>query len=544
MEVKKQEDLGTLQVNIPDSIDLNNLDLVNKEQLGVKDDVQNYGDYSDQFDNDTQNTIKNTDVDFMKILSTLRPVVFNYLNQKKEENPNKKNEEKCLIRPSKSEQDDYAYLIIAELLTKARKLDLDLAYCNKKYYRYNGKFYDQMDPEYLCAFLEMVAIKSGLDTIFAGRRVFLDLLLKQFETTANKNPIKFSDKITLINLQNGTYIVENGKHYFREHRKEDFMTYVLPFNYNKNAKAELFLKYLNDVLPDIESQYILSEFAGYIFAKHLKLAKMLVCIGNGRNGKSLFFKILIAVLGRQNVTSFSLADLCGKEGNARALIENKLLNYTDEMSRKYDQSMFKTLSDNNPINGKMLYKDMKGDITNYARLATSTNLFPEKIEATHGSLERYLFVHFRKQLAKEEIDPLLGDKIIENQEELEGVFLWILEGLTRLLEQNRFTISKESEKLQAEFRETVDYVQLFLKESNYVKSLIPTRSLHDLYREYKIFCENNGFHCSDNSRGLATQFRRLGYTVDRYGKGGHIHVWVEMKCNADEGTVDLLNLII
>lgn len=533
-----------LKVNIPDYIDLNKIEPDTKGQLPMGDETLSPWGYSEQFLNDTQHAIKDNDVDLMKILSTLRPVVSNFLKERKEKkNSNKQEEDEPLI-PSKNAQDDYAYLIIAELLNQAKKLDLDLACCNKKYYRYNGKFYDQMDPEYLCAFLEMVAIKSGLDTIFAGRRVFLDLLLKQFETTANKNPIKFSDKITLINLQNGTYVVENGNHYFREHRKEDFMTYVLPFNFNKNAKAELFLKYLNDVLPDIESQYILSEFAGYIFAKHLKLAKMLVCIGNGRNGKSLFFKILIAVLGRQNVTSFSLADLCGKEGNARALIENKLLNYTDEMSRKYDQSMFKTLSDNNPINGKMLYKDMKGDITNYARLATSTNLFPEKIEATHGSLERYLFVHFRRQLNKEEIDPLLGDKIIENQEELEGVFLWILEGLTRLLEQKRFTISKESEKLQAEFRETVDYVQLFLKESNYVKSSIPTRSLQDLYREYKIFCENNGFHCSDNSRDLATQFRRLGYTVDRYGKGGHIHVWVEMKCNADEGTVDLLNLII
>lgn len=541
MEVKKQEDLGTLQVNIPDNIDLNSLDLVNKEKLAVKDDAQNY---SDQFENDTQNFIKNNDVGFMKILSTLRPVVFNYLNQKKEENPKKKNEENRIVCPSKNEQDDYAYLIIVELLTKARELDLDLAYCNKEYYRYNGKFYDKIDPEYLCAYLEMVALTSGLEATFAGKRAFIDLLLKQFEATAKKNPIQFSDKITLINLQNGTYIVENGKHYFREHRKEDFMTYVLPFNYNKNAKAELFLKYLNDVLPDIESQYILSEFAGYIFAKHLKLAKMLVCIGNGRNGKSLFFKILIAVLGRQNVTSFSLADLCGKEGNARALIENKLLNYTDEMSRKYDQSMFKTLSDNNPINGKMLYKDMKGDITNYARLATSTNLFPEKIEATHGSLERYLFVHFRKQLAKEEIDPLLPDKIIGNQEELEGVFLWILEGLTRLLEQKRFTVSEASEKLQAEFKETVDYVELFLKEYHYGKSSIPTRTLQELYKEYKLFCENNGFCCSQNSRDLSTQLRRLGYTVERYGKGGHIHVWVEMKSKADEGTIDLMNIIV
>jgi putative DNA primase/helicase len=528
-----------LQVSVPKNIDLNN-----KEQLPVVNMTVCNSDYCDYFVNDTQVTIKNNDTDLMKILSAMRPVVLNYLEQKKEEEKakgeKKQDEETMSLVPYKQDQDDYACLIIAELLYQAQKLDLDLAYCNKKYYRYNGKFYDKVEPEYLCAFLEMTALQSGLEPLFVARYKFNDLLLKQFETTAKKNPIQYSETITLINLQNCTYVVENGKHYCREHRKEDFMTYVLPFNYNKDAKATLFFKYLNDVLPDTESQYILAEFAGYIFAKHLKLAKMLVCIGNGRNGKSLFFKILIAVLGRQNVTSFSLADLCGKEGNARALIENKLLNYTDEMPRKYDQSMFKTLSDNNPINGKLLYKDMKGDITNYARLATSTNLFPEKIEATHGSIERYLFVHFRKQLSKEEIDPLLGDKIIGNQEELEGIFLWILDGLDRLLQQKHFTVSEESEKLQAEFKEDADNVTLFLKENNYQPSISKNKTLQELFGDYSKFCDKNGLYAG-NSKQFSRRIKELKYSVVRLGAGGYTHVWIEEKDTLDKNVDDFIS---
>lgn len=63
---------------------------------------------------------------------------------------------------------------------------------------------------------------------------------------------------------------------------------------------------------------------------------------------------MIALFGTENVSNFSFEDLCDKTGNTRVQLENKLLNYTDEMSRKFDQSIFKTLVSNEPITGRFL----------------------------------------------------------------------------------------------------------------------------------------------------------------------------------------------
>lgn len=243
-------------------------------------------------------------------------------------------------------------------------------------------------------------------------------------------------------------------------------------------------------MPDEVSQNVLKDYMGSLFVKSFKLAKILVCIGKGRNGKSLFFFIMTAVLGKQNVTNFTLEELCDKNGNARIQLENKILTYSDEMSRRFDQSIFKTLVAGGPITGKLLYKDMRL-VNNYAKLAVSTNLFPEDIEASYGSLERYLFAYFGETIAKEKRNPNLGDEIISD--ECSGIFNWILEGVERIAKNKRFIESESSKAIYNEFKETVDVVLDFLKSDGYVKSETESIRLVDLFTQYKKFCDLNNF---------------------------------------------------
>lgn len=77
-------------------------------------------------------------------------------------------------------------------------------------------------------------------------------------------------------------------------------------------------------------------------------------------------------------------------------------------------------------------------------------------------MERYLFVHFRRTFSKEEQNPHLGDEIIN--EELSGVFNWVLEGFERLITQNRFTESESSNEVLEQFKASVDTVADFLNQ--------------------------------------------------------------------------------
>jgi putative DNA primase/helicase len=104
-----------------------------------------------------------------------------------------------------------------------------------------------------------------------------------------------SDKV-LINLQNGTLEIDgNGQHELRDFDSADFLKYQLPFDYNPQASAPMFQKFLDKVLPDKSAQNVLAEYCGYVFVKNLKLEKAMILYGQGANGKSVFFDVITAL---------------------------------------------------------------------------------------------------------------------------------------------------------------------------------------------------------------------------------------------------------
>lgn len=124
---------------------------------------------------------------------------------------------------------------------------------------------------------------------------FKDELYKQFLSSSNL-PTPEDKKNVLINLLNGTFEITEHKQELREERKEDFIKYQLPFEFNPSANYPLFDIYLKRVLPDTDCQKVLAEYLGYIFVNNLKLEKALILYGNGVNGKSVFFEIVNAML--------------------------------------------------------------------------------------------------------------------------------------------------------------------------------------------------------------------------------------------------------
>ena len=153
-------------------------------------------------------------------------------------------------------------------------------------YLYNNTYWVKVDDNSIKSFLSNAAIKLGhyspADAMTHG---FTEEVYKQFKASSYIPTPTVDATTILINLQNGTYEITAQGINLREHRKEDFLTYCLPFSFSSEAEAPLFMKYLNRVLPDKSSQLVLQEFIGYIFIKHLKLEKALILYGFGQNGK-------------------------------------------------------------------------------------------------------------------------------------------------------------------------------------------------------------------------------------------------------------------
>ena len=87
-------------------------------------------------------------------------------------------------------------------------------------------------------------------------------------------------------------------------------------------------------------------------------------------------------------------------------------------------------------------------------------------------------------------DPFLAEKLAA---EREGIFLWCLEGLHRLIAQNyRFTISPKAQENVETVRRGSNNVVEFLQSEGYIRFRADYEaSSKSIYEAYKVWCEDN-----------------------------------------------------
>jgi putative DNA primase/helicase len=252
----------------------------------------------------------------------------------------------------------------------------------------------------------------------------------------------------------------------------------------------------------------------------LKLEKALILYGGGRNGKSVCFEIMTALLGPNNVSNYSLQSLTNESGYQRAKLNNKLLNYASEISPKMDSTIFKQLVSGEPVEARLPHKD-PFILEDYAKLVFNTNELPKDTEQTDAFFRRFLIIHFAVTITEAECDPTLATKIIAN--ELPGVFNWVLDGLKRLLLQKNFTYSEAIENMGKTYRMQSDSVQLFLTDEGYQKNPNAEYRLKLLYEEYKMYCNDYGYKaCS--LKTLSDRLKNLDYEMHRKSLGNMVGV--------------------
>lgn len=413
----------------------------------------------------------------------------------------------------------YLVLSVENILSVASKNRWGLCKNNDFIYLYNGAFWIETDSEVFQKFLGEASEQMGVPVFSARFYQFREQLFKQFIATAYLPIPQDNNDTVLINLKNGTFEIspkDTGTNIsLRPFEPADFITYQLPFEYNPDAKSPLFEAYLNKVLPDKERQRVLAEYLGFIFIKHgnnaLKEEKALILYGTGANGKSVFFEIVSALLGTENVSNYSLQSLTNDNGYFRAKIANKLVNYASEINGKLETDVFKQLVSGEPVEARLPY-GQPFILKQYAKLIFNCNELPKDVEHTNAYFRRFLIIPFDVTIPEHEQDKQLHTKIIEK--ELSGVFNWILEGLNRLLVQGRFSCCEASKNAVEQYKKESDSVLMFLDETGYSISNDNYMPLKELFGEYRNYCHESGFkHCS--LKTFAERLRNTGFETCR-----------------------------
>jgi putative DNA primase/helicase len=409
----------------------------------------------------------------------------------------------------------YLILVIQEVLRLARENGFGIAIKDDCVYSYNGQYWQPIDDGELTDFLGTAAEIMGVEKFDARHYQFRKELHEQFKTSSRLERTPNPDQV-LINLVNGTLVL-NGTPQQKPHDSADGLAYILNYPYDPRATAPRFMKYLSEVLPDPAAQRVLAEFLGYVFIKNstLKLEKALLLYGPGANGKSVMFEIVRALLGNENLSSYSLGSLTNESGYYRAEIGNKLANYASEINGNLEAARFKALVSGEPIEARRPY-GQAFILTDYARLIFNTNELPRDVEHSLAYFRRFLIIPFSVTIPEERQDKELAKHII--QEELPGVFNWVLTGLQRVLLQRSFSPCDLADRELAKFRKQSDSVATFMDENGLHPHPMEVKVLKGIYSDYRSYCMDGGY--KPVSRGVfSKRLEALGFTIERRNIG-------------------------
>lgn len=319
----------------------------------------------------------------------------------------------------------------AEIVKKIL-IDIPIYIIDGDIHFFNGSIYEAISEKDLCVSIYNILCEFGVGALDAKRTPDLAIpILTRKKKEINPN---------LIAFQNAIYDIENDT--ALDFDESLVTTYSLDYAYDGYARNDLWLEFLNDVLPNKEDQKILQEFVGfcYVDRRYISIEKSLLVYGKGSNGKSVVFDVITALLGKRYVCELSPAQL--NDDKQIIALRGKKLNFApDVKANSAFTSALKALISGQSVQGWDLYK---GNVPIVAPpLIFAFNEMPDFLDKSHGFFRRLIPLYFGVTIPPSRQDKQLAVKICRN---LAGVFNWAMEGRKRLLlQKGEFTISQRSE---------------------------------------------------------------------------------------------------
>jgi len=236
---------------------------------------------------------------------------------------------------------------------------------------------------------------------------------------------------------------------------------------------------------------LLFEIIGYTLYPSHGLHKAFMLVGDGRNGKSTFLKLIHRILGDENVVGVSLQDLCMNRFS-QALLYHKLANiYADIPSRPLEYTgYFKMLTGEDLISADRKFKE-RVTFRSYAKLLFSANELPEVSDMTDAFWRRWIIVEFPNKF---DDNPDFFEEAFP-EEVIEKIIVLSLVAFTDVWVKRRFSIEGEAsdfkERWLRKSNSIYAYVKTGLEEGRLTLEREAYTPSEELYQDYAEFCEAN-----------------------------------------------------
>jgi putative DNA primase/helicase len=232
---------------------------------------------------------------------------------------------------------------------------------------------------------------------------------------------------------------------------------------------------------------MLQEFMGYCLMDTCKYEKCLFMYGQGANGKSTVLNVMEQMLGDDHCSAMNIDDLANRFNIP--YLQNKIINVSAEAIAK-EQSGVQNLK--RFISGDRVEGEWKhGERVNFSprtKFIFAMNLPPNIHDKSHGFNRKVLVLNFNRVFEEYEMD---RDLMVKLREELNGIFVFALEGAMRLRQQNGFTDGDIIDQDKDMFMGQLNNVLMFVGEQCVVEEGARSKS-DDLFEAYKAWCDKSG----------------------------------------------------
>jgi len=322
----------------------------------------------------------------------------------------------------------------------------------------------------------------------------------------------------LLNVANGTLDLRTGE--LSEHDPADLITKLAPVEYDPNAKAPRFERFLQETLVKPALIRYIQQFSGYTLTGSVRERVMSVLHGGGKNGKSTLTELFQDLLGDYSATvdvevllaqryasgtaSYSLAVLAGARYVSTAEVGE---------NRQLAEARVKAITGGDKIDARAPY----GKPFSYSpqfKLWLSTNDKPTIRGRDDAIWDRVKLTPFEQRFEGENADTTLPVKL---RDELPGVLAWMVRGCLDWLENGLIEPDEVTAATQG-YRDEMDTFAEFFDEECFVKENAKVRAgvLWDAWVEY---LRSTGEHNPGQKSKFNAQVEGRGGTRKR-GKGG------------------------
>lgn len=339
-----------------------------------------------------------------------------------------------------------------------------------------------------------------------ARREVVGYLLNRFPLLpdGHQNATDFLDPDPhLLNVANGLLDVTDLT--LRPHDPEYLSTLQVPHEFDADADCPRIDRFLNEVFPD-DAVPLAYEFVGTILRRDLNTERVLLLLGEGENGKSMFIQMLQALVGAHNYSAITAQQL--DEGRFYAInLLGKLANFCADLpaTTLRETSTFKRAVSRDPIEGE--WKGVQPiTFTPFAKFVFSCNQIPSTRDHSHAFYRRWMPIEFPHKF----VDPAGYDEAFSPADhrparpreellveltdpgELRGLLARALHAAQDVAERGgRYSEPQSVEAAQKRFRRETDNVAWFADECLF-RDENATVARQQVYNVYTRWAEAQG----------------------------------------------------